>query len=306
MTKTTTITLALLAVSSAACTQPVAETGDATAASQSAALETEDYDVDGDAGGQTDLWWTDAGLCYLTAISGDMSASGSPGDDFRVAGSHVQLTATGGQWHVIAYPGTRATARCTPWTDFKGAGSLHLVSTPAGWDNAGRASYWTSLWDDTALCFLGGYGGDTQASSWAEATQYGTSAWAFGFQMSGGHDFFGSAMCVRTGRTDKWLTTGEGFAHPGLFGGRSTFAWYPGMPDVYLMKQETGVCMLNGIGGQFRGWGESIAIVKEDGWYKLRGAAMQPGVHASALCVPFQQSAPTYAMSPGPVHRVSL
>ena len=52
--------------------------------------------------------------------------------------------------------------------------------------------------------------------------------------------------------------------------------------------------------GQFRGYGESVAIVKEDGWYKLRGAAMQPGVAASAMCVPFEQSSrSSMVISPG-------
>ena len=74
MTKTTTLTLALLAVSSAACTQPVTETGDAAPSQSRAALETEDYDVDGDAGGVTDLWLAGAGICYLTSLGGNMSS----------------------------------------------------------------------------------------------------------------------------------------------------------------------------------------------------------------------------------------
>jgi hypothetical protein len=278
------VLFALVALSTAGCMHEVASgddpadlgpAGEEDVVTVSNALESADFVSDDD---DVRLYGTAAGFCYLTEVTGSMLSEGTT---FRLAGGMARLEIRDGAWRLTTTRGVRATARCTWWQDWKNLGSARLFTTPEGFM---VKSSWPqsigTLWDDRSLCFLSGVSGHEFGGATARVER-NPGAWSLtvGSPIGTPYD---SAMCIATGRSAP-------FRLRDAPGGGTSFAWTQGQPDTWMMPVSQGVCMLTGISGRFAGGGESVEIVREDGYYKLRGRSMQQGVGARAQCVPYEQ-----------------
>jgi hypothetical protein len=80
-----------------------------------------------------------------------------------------------------------------------------------------------------------------------------------------------AAMCAFTGTTMR-------------YGGRFYFRTTQG--PVRMTSASNSVCMLNSISGKFRGFGESVHIVRRnDGFWWLEGFSQQGELRAEAECI---------------------
>lgn len=301
--------LAVLASSSlaaAGCAAPTEASeppaDDEAVATAAAPLVSAEYTSDGDT---ITLWHKGAAFCYLTDVRGDLVS--------REAGwgvaAYARLTVVGDYYRLTTTPGVKASARCAPYGDFRGLGPERRVSTPDGWlFSYERDAY--PLWGAGTLCYLSGvhvgqkHGFDDSGSSarvfrdasgqWWGQTR-GGGRWEGGFlgYFGWGGTWvseapYGYAMCVDTRAK---------FRLSGAPGGGDQFYWAQGRPQTWMIPVSEGVCMLTGVDGHLAGFGESVSITQESGYWVLGGASMQEGVAATAQCVPYNQF--FFQVSPG-------
>jgi hypothetical protein len=63
--------------------------------------------------------------------------------------------------------------------------------------------------------------------------------------------------------------------------------WRQGAPPMPMIPVWQGVCGLISITGTFRGWGETVRIENQNGYWTLTGSSQQQDVAAQASCVQF-------------------
>jgi len=62
------------------------------------------------------------------------------------------------------------------------------------------------------------------------------------------------------------------------------YEWSAGKPEVKMLHQNEGICLLSGFGGAFRGYGEEVRVrLAEDGHWYLTGKSQQGGTRATAI-----------------------
>ena len=183
---------------------------------------------------------TSTGFCFLTEVSGG----------FRGTGEQVYLDInSAGQWTLngrSSQTGVSATADCVEWRDL----GAHFVSA--------SITSWTTSTPQAAgpntFCYLAGFSGETNGGGEAAIVQPGGGGYNLIVNASSGHGVLAKMACVTMDRDFKM--NGQN-----LYWQNRQSCTPSDCNEYYnVSPSQPGYCLLNQVGGKFRGSGESLTL----------------------------------------------
>lgn len=244
----------------------------------------------------TQLIRVNEGVCVLSGVTGN----------FRGSGESVSVEPIGDTWYLRVQSGQSqlgAEAVCARFDKF--TGPFSAWHGEFAWAVTGRARAcpgwpWACSPDasiansgnfgtDKQVCWLSKIGGMLNGGGEHADILYNNAfqleAWNMSSDANSG--VFAEARCLDTGATHRaWQNPVRQDAN---------YEWYQGAGPVEMISADLGICYLTSVGGNFRGYGESVRISvagetsNGPGRWTLSGSSYQHDVHASAHCVYFPQ-----------------